>query len=164
MWFGRGETGLCFNLKASCKMEPDCDTWNRNVWERCREQGLVFKQLWDPNPSAAKKAATDPCRPSQPADYRPRAETRHRPSTGTPATRAMTSRSNHKTGTGTLLTLATFTERPSAIMSQDKNTDAEMHIFHSLMTFGVPAKRLRALSSGKEKKHRANSGRNISPD
>ncbi|GAA6085683.1 uncharacterized [Tachysurus ichikawai] len=81
MWFGRGETGLCFNLKASCKMEPDCDTWNRKVWERCREQSSVFKRLRDPNPSVAKKAATDPCRPSQPKDYRPRAKTRHLRST-----------------------------------------------------------------------------------
>lgn len=28
---------LCYNLKASCKMEPDCDTWSWKVWERCRD-------------------------------------------------------------------------------------------------------------------------------
>lgn len=33
---------LCYNLKASCKMEPDCDTWSWKVWERCRDWSCVL--------------------------------------------------------------------------------------------------------------------------
>lgn len=33
---------LCYNLKASCKMEPDCDTWSWKVWEPCRDLGCVL--------------------------------------------------------------------------------------------------------------------------
>lgn len=39
-----GERGLCYNLKASCKMEPDCDTWSWKVWESCRDWSCMFIQ------------------------------------------------------------------------------------------------------------------------
>lgn len=154
MWFGRGETGLCFNFKASCKMEPDCDTWKRKFWEKCREQGRVLKQLGDLNPSAAKEAATDPCRPSQPTDYCPWAKTRHLPSNKRLRTNATTLALTRRLAQEPLWPSRAFTSRlkASAIKKRDKNTDAKIHIFHSLMALAIPAKRSYALSSRKEEK------------
>lgn len=60
MRFGRGKKRLCYNLKASCKMEPDCDTWSWKVWEGCRDWSCVFKQQWDLSSSgAAREQPTD---------------------------------------------------------------------------------------------------------
>lgn len=38
---GRERKELCYNLKANCKMEPDCDTWSWKVWETCRDWSCV---------------------------------------------------------------------------------------------------------------------------
>lgn len=74
MWFGgRSGGGLQCSLKASCKMEPDCDTLSESVWPEpgprtgARSPGI---RLGSPRCQRAAKTAASSAKRLQPPQLR----------------------------------------------------------------------------------------------